>query len=59
MNNVDKQYLDLMKDILDNGVRKQTRSGEVLSVFGRMMRFNLISAHFCLTIFGNPSIIYR
>lgn len=41
MNNVDKQYLDLMKDILDNGVRKQTRSGEVLSVFGRMMRFNL------------------
>ena len=41
MNNVDKQYLDLMKDILYNGVRKQTRSGEVLSVFGRMMRFNL------------------
>lgn len=41
MNNVDKQYLDLMQDILDNGVWKETRSGKVKSVFGRMMRFNL------------------
>lgn len=41
MNNVDKQYLDLLQDILDNGVYKETRSGAVRSVFGRMMRFNL------------------
>lgn len=41
MNNVDKQYLDLMQDIIDNGVWKETRSGRVKSVFGRMMRFNL------------------
>lgn len=41
MNNVDKQYLDLMRDILDNGVSKTTRSGEVLSVFGRFMQFDL------------------
>lgn len=41
MNNVDKQYLDLLQDILDNGVYKETRSGAVKSVFGRMMRFNL------------------
>ena len=41
MNNVDKQYLDLMRDVLENGTLKQTRSGEVLSVFGRTMRFNL------------------
>ena len=27
MNNVDKQYLDLLQDILDNGVYKETRSG--------------------------------
>ena len=41
MNNVDKQYLDLLKDILENGVEKDTRAGKVKSVFGRMMRFNL------------------
>lgn len=40
-NNVDKQYLDLMQDIIDNGVWKNTRSGRVKSVFGRTMRFNL------------------
>lgn len=41
MNNVDKQYLDILKDIIDNGVWKNTRSGNVKSVFGRTMRFNL------------------
>lgn len=41
MNNVDKQYLALLKDIIDNGVWKNTRSGRVKSVFGRTMRFNL------------------
>ena len=41
MNNVDKQYLDVLKDIIDNGVWKNTRSGNVKSVFGRTMRFNL------------------
>ena len=41
MNNVDKQYLALMQDILENGTHTQTRAGEVLSVFGRMMQFDL------------------
>lgn len=41
MNNVDSQYLNLLQDILDNGTYKNTRAGEVLSVFGRMMHFNL------------------
>lgn len=41
MNNVDKQYLDLLRDILDNGTYKNTRAGWVKSVFGRQMRFNL------------------
>ena len=41
MNRVDSQYIDLMRDILDNGVYKQTRAGWVKSVFGRQMRFNL------------------
>ena len=41
MNKVDKQYLDIAQDILDNGYKKQTRAGEVLSVFDRTMRFDL------------------
>jgi thymidylate synthase len=41
MNKVDRQYLDIAQDILDNGSRKHTRAGEVLSVFDRTMRFDL------------------
>ena len=41
MNNLDKQYTDLLQDILDNGVNKQTRNGEVLSVFGRQIRHDM------------------
>ena len=41
MNNVDKIYLDLLNDILEHGVEKTTRAGDVYSVFGRQMRFDL------------------
>jgi thymidylate synthase len=42
MNNLDKQYTDLLQDILDNGVIKQDRTGTgTLSVFGRQIRHKM------------------
>jgi thymidylate synthase len=42
MNNLDKQYQNLLQDILDNGVTKQdrTRTGTI-SVFGRQIRHKM------------------
>jgi thymidylate synthase len=41
MTNCDKVYLDLLRDIMENGVEKDTRAGRVKSVFGRQLRFDL------------------
>lgn len=41
MNKVDKCYIDLLNNIMENGVEKKTRAGDVLSVFGRQLRFDL------------------
>lgn len=41
MTEVDKTYFDLVTDVLSNGIEKDTRSGKVISVFGRQMRFDL------------------
>ena len=41
MNTLDKQYQQLLQDILDNGVKKETRNGGTISVFGRHIRHNM------------------
>jgi thymidylate synthase len=40
-NNLDPQYNKLLEDILENGTKKQTRNGEVISVFGRQIRHKM------------------
>ena len=42
MNNLDKQYQELLQDILDNGITKMDRTGTgTLSVFGRQIRHKM------------------
>lgn len=41
MNKVDECYLDFLRDVMENGTVKETRSGTVKSVFGRQFKFDL------------------
>ena len=41
MNKLDLDYQNLLQDILDNGVKKETRNGGTISVFGRQIRHNM------------------
>jgi thymidylate synthase len=47
-NGLDEQYIDLLKDILENGIKKDTRNGKVLSVFGRTIRYKFKDGKFPL-----------
>ena len=45
-----QQYLDLLQDIIDNGVDRSDRTGTgTRSVFGRQTRFDLSKGFPCLT----------
>jgi thymidylate synthase len=50
MNNLDRNYQALLKDILDNGVIKEDRTGTgTLSVFGRQIRHQMSEGYPLLT----------
>src|SRR5580692_6362290 len=41
MNNLDTQYLEILKDIIENGTIKRTRNGDTISVFGRTIKHKM------------------
>ena len=49
-NTLDKQYTDLLQDILDNGVTKSDRTGTgTISIFGRQIRHKMSDGFPALT----------
>jgi thymidylate synthase len=48
MNQLDLDYQNLLRDILDNGVEKNTRNGQTISVFGRSIRYKFKDGKFPL-----------
>jgi thymidylate synthase len=50
MNNLDKNYKNLLQDILDNGIEKQDRTGTgTISVFGRQIRHKMSEGYPLIT----------
>lgn len=49
MNKLDLDYQNLLKDILENGTKKKTRNGEVISLFGKQIRHKMSEGFSLLT----------
>lgn len=59
MNKLDKDYTNLLKDILENGVSKQDRTGTgTISVFGRQIRHKMSDGFPLLTMTFHYYVIF-
>ena len=38
----EQQYINLIKNIIDNGINEESRNGNTMSIFGNMMKFSLL-----------------
>ncbi len=59
MNNLDKQYQELLTDIIQNGSKKSDRTGTgTISVFGRQIRHRMSEGFPLLTTKKNGMEIF-
>ena len=56
-NTQNKQYINLIKDILENGTLEETRNGKTKSVFGRSMRFSLKNG--CMPLLTTKKVAWK
>lgn len=57
MEHPEQQYINLIKDILENGTLEETRNGKTKSVFGRSMRFSLKNG--CMPLLTTKKVAWK
>ena len=53
---METQYLDIVRNVLENGQRRQTRNGQVLSLFGSSLECDLRDGFPLLTTMRQGSL---
>lgn len=57
MEHQEQQYLELIKDILNNGYTEESRNGKTKAVFGRSMRFSLRNG--CMPLLTTKKVAWK
>jgi thymidylate synthase len=57
MEHQEQQYLELIKDILNNGYTEESRNGKTKAVFGRSMRFSLRDG--CMPLLTTKKVAWK